>query len=163
MPAASYLVWTNDWLCGVPLIVVNSVIHVAGLGLINRLVGLFKMTSDRSGAARPIAVVSAVALLATLLHGFEASIWAAVYVLLGAIPDFRDAMLFSLNAITTYGHDTVSLGKTWRLMGALEALNGLLMFGLTTAFMFFLMHHLWPALSTAAPSEFEARKPGSAP
>ncbi len=42
-------------------------------------------------------------------------------------------MLYSLNAITTYGHSDVHLSGHWQLMGALEALNGMLLFGLTTA------------------------------
>jgi len=45
-------------------------------------------------------------------------------------------MLYSLNAITSYGHINLSLEEHWHLMGAVEALNGWLLFGLTTAFLF---------------------------
>ena len=45
-------------------------------------------------------------------------------------------MLYSLNAMTTFGHVTFELAERWKLMGALEALNGILLCGLTTAFMF---------------------------
>jgi hypothetical protein len=45
-------------------------------------------------------------------------------------------MLYSLNALTSYGHENLVLEDRWRLMGAIEALNGWLLFGLTTAFMF---------------------------
>ncbi len=38
-------------------------------------------------------------------------------------------MLFSLDAMTTYGHDDLGLQPHWRLMGALEALTGLILFG----------------------------------
>jgi hypothetical protein len=45
-------------------------------------------------------------------------------------------VLYSLNAITSYGHENLHLEDRWHLMGALEALNGWLLFGLTTAFLF---------------------------
>lgn len=78
-------------------------------------------------------------LMASCLHGMEAGIWAAAYLFLGALPDFKSSMLYSLNAMTSYGHTNLSLEKRWQLMGALEALNGWLLFGLTTASMFALI------------------------
>ena len=53
-------------------------------------------------------------------------------------------MLFSLNAMTTYGHDSLGLAPHWRLMGALEALNGVILFGLTTAFLFSTLQEFLP-------------------
>ena len=84
-------------------------------------------------------VMGATALLATMLHGFEAFIWATAYRILGALPNNRIAMLYSLSAITTYGHANLFLQDRWQLMGAMEALDGMLLFGLTTAFMFGMM------------------------
>jgi hypothetical protein len=49
-----------------------------------------------------------------------------------------------LNAITSYGHTDLFLAPHWRLMGALEALNGLLLFGLTTAFLYGHIQRVWP-------------------
>jgi hypothetical protein len=54
-------------------------------------------------------------------------------------------MLFSLNAITSFGHTNLSLQQQWQLMGALEALNGWLLFGLTTAFLFAAIQAVWLA------------------
>jgi hypothetical protein len=51
-------------------------------------------------------------------------------------------MLYSLNAMTTFGHIAFDLANPWRLLGALEALNGILLFGLSTAFMFALLVRL---------------------
>ena len=87
--------------------------------------------------------MSVVVLLATFLHGVESAIWAAAYVLIGALPDGRTAMLYSLSAITTYGHASGLLSERWRLLGALEALNGMLLFGLTTAFLFAMIQEVW--------------------
>jgi hypothetical protein len=54
-------------------------------------------------------------------------------------------MLFSLGAMTTYGGSDVDLQKHWRLTGALEALNGIILFGLTTAFLFSMIQEVWLA------------------
>ena len=89
-------------------------------------------------------VMGITALLATLLHGVEAAIWAAAYRLLGALPGGKSAMLYSLSAITSYGHAQLFLKEEWQLMGALEALNGVLLFGLTTAFLFAMIQKVWP-------------------
>ena len=45
-------------------------------------------------------------------------------------------MLYSLNAMTSYGHINLQLEDHWHLLGAMEALNGWLLFGLSTAFLF---------------------------
>jgi hypothetical protein len=81
-------------------------------------------------------VLGSAALLATVLHALEASLWAAAYWQLNALPEAKSAMLYSLNAITSYGHTGLTLEVHWQLMGAMESLNGWLLFGLTTAFLF---------------------------
>ena len=52
-------------------------------------------------------------------------------------------MLYSLDAMTTYGQSEIYLLAPWRLMGSLEALDGWILFGLTTAFMFNIIQSIW--------------------
>jgi hypothetical protein len=73
----------------------------------------------------------------------EAAVWASVYQTLGALPDGKSALLYSLSAMTTYGHERFGLAEHWQLMGALEALNGMILFGLTTAFLYSRIRELW--------------------
>ena len=136
--AASPMRWSSDWAWGLPLIVVTVLVHVAGLELINlRVVRISPSKIQyRHTTATFVMVIGITVLLVTCLHGVEAAIWAITYRVLGALPNNRDAMLYSLEAVTSYGHDTLSLEKHWQLMGAIEALNGWLLFGLTTAFLF---------------------------
>lgn len=82
-------------------------------------------------------------LFAICLHGVEAAIWAGAYRFLNALPDGKSAMLYSLSSITSYGHTNLVLESHWQLMGALEALNGWLLFGLTTAFLFGIVSKAW--------------------
>ena len=118
------------------------VIHVFGLALIGERV--VDVLSVSEGGRNLAAVMGATALVATLLHGFEGVIWAVAYRFLSALPDNRSAMLYSLSAMTTFGHANLFLENRWQLMGALEALDGMLLFGLTTAFLFAIMQRVWP-------------------
>ena len=91
-----------------------------------------------------VAVMAAAALLVTVPLAFEGAVWAAAYRVVGTLPDNRSAMLYSLSAITGYGHAQTFLDPHWQMMGALEALNGIILFGLTTALMFGMIQAVWP-------------------
>jgi hypothetical protein len=138
--------WSADWAWSLPLILLTVVIHVFGLGLINeRVVRALSRSMDRRRMIPLFALVMGVTvLLMTALHGIEGVAWAGAYIFVGAVPDAKSAMLYSLNAMTTYGHESVSLEPHWQMMGALEALNGMLLFGLTTAFLFAMIQEIWP-------------------
>jgi len=96
----------------------------------------------RPRMAMSLTIISCLTLSAATLHGIEATLWALVYRFLNALPDHRSAMLYSLNAITSYGHANLQLEDRWHLMGAMEALNGWLLFGLSTAFLFAVIQRL---------------------
>jgi hypothetical protein len=137
--------WGADWAWGLPLVILTVLIHVLGLGLINqRAIIAFSRLSDRRHPTGVFAMITGVATLwATALHAVEVGIWATAYRCLGALPDFKSGMLYSLNAMTSYGHESLFLERPWQLMGALEALNGWLLFGLTTAFLFGIIQKVW--------------------
>jgi hypothetical protein len=137
--------WGVDWVWGVPLIASTVIIHVLCLGLINqRIVRMSDGVLPRLNRETAFVIVMGVTtILATVLHGIEAALWAFAYRLLGALPDSRSAMLYSLSAMTSYGHTALVLKSDWQLLGALEALNGWLLFGLTTAFLFSMIDKVW--------------------
>ena len=127
------------------MIVLTVVIHVFGLGLIGvRVARIASRTLEhRHPTAAFVMVLGTTTLLATCLHALEAGLWAEAYRLLDALPDAKSAMLYSLNAITSYGHSSLMLEGHWQLMGAMESLNGWLLFGLTTAFLFGMVEKVW--------------------
>ena len=63
----------------------------------------------------------------------ESGLWAGTYLWVGALPDFESALYFSLVTFTTLGYGDLTLDASWRLLGAFQAANGILMFGWTTA------------------------------
>jgi hypothetical protein len=131
------LTWSGDWAWGIPLIVLTVLMHALGLGLIKqRALNASSHSIRRHPTGVFVGVIGLTTLVATCLHAMEAIIWAVAYRFLGALPDFRSAVLYSLNAMTSYGHINLNLAGHWHLMGAMEALNGWLLFGLSTAFLF---------------------------
>jgi hypothetical protein len=138
--------WSNDWAWGLPLIVLTVLVHALALVEIRDRVVLqlpLVLHARRSSIVLAALMITTVLLL-TVLHAVEAGAWAGAYVALGARADFASAMLYSLSAMTTYGHADVFLAKHWQLMGAIEALNGMMLFGLSTAFLFAVLREHWP-------------------
>ncbi len=110
-----------------------------------------RVREDKLGTRRAIAVVIGVvgtvgAALAAL-HGLEAMLWAGAYVWVGALGSFADAVLYSLGSMTTRGTGNLDLPWRWQMMGALEAVNGMLLFGISTAFIFSCMQSYAPMLA----------------
>jgi len=138
--------WDQNWAWGLPLTVLNVSLHVIGLGFINaKIIEIVGLIENRRHILMTFALVMGIATLAaTLLHGIEAVVWAGAYRALGALPDMRLAMLYSLSAITSYGHTSLNLAAPWQLMGAIEALNGMILLGLTTALLYGMIQRVWP-------------------
>jgi multisubunit Na+/H+ antiporter MnhF subunit len=129
--------WYYAWAFSVPLIVMNLMIHIGGLVAIHAsFTHALGRTANRPSVAARLIVMSMILTAVAALHALEGVVWAASYLIVGAVPDIRSAMLYSIEAITSYGHASVSLQPHWQMMGALEALNGMILFGLTTAFLF---------------------------
>jgi hypothetical protein len=144
--------WSNNWVWSLPLIALTVLAHSAGLVLIQKYIVLRLRTRDHQSIVAFASVAVASAMLLTVLLGVEAGAWAAAYLAVGARPDFASAMLYSLSAMTSYGHANVYLAEHWQLMGALEALNGVMLFGLTTAFLASMLQSNWPYQLRANPS-----------
>ena len=90
-----------------------------------------------------IGVIAVVGLLLAALHGMEAALWAAAYWWLGAINLPGEAILYSVDSISTRGASGLMLERHWRTMGALEAADGMLLFGISTAYIFTVMQAYW--------------------
>src|SRR6516165_10025260 len=116
---------------------------LAGVSIRARIESWNQLTL-RQVAAIQIGLIGAVGLLLAALHGVEATLWAAAYWWLGALNSPTDAILYSVDSMSTRGTSGLSLERHWKLMGALEAMDGMLLFGISTAFIFAMMQAYWP-------------------
>ena len=89
-----------------------------------------------------LVVMAAVMLVTAAAHLTQIALWAAAYLLCGQAPTPEAAFYTSAQNYTALGYGDVLLSARWRLLGPLEAINGLLFFGLSTAVLFAIMSHL---------------------
>jgi Ion channel len=121
-------------LVGWGLMAVCVVIHATGVTAMLRRARLHV-----SGRPRPWRLIWLFVRLAgwiVFLHLIEIAVWAAYYVWQEAMPDFQTAAYFSAVTYTTTGYGDLVLSPEWRLVGAIEALTGILMCGWSTGFFF---------------------------
>jgi voltage-gated potassium channel len=74
-----------------------------------------------------------------LLHTIETGIWAGFYYARALFEDLETSFYFSLTSYTTIGYGDVLLPQRWRLLGAIEGISGVLLCGISTAFIFAVM------------------------
>jgi hypothetical protein len=141
--------WNASWAWSLGLIGITIAVHLLGIGLIVNAVERYRAAVLRRRlsyfGATPAAItfIVAVTLGLAALHGIESMIWAVAYVRLGALPSPADAALYSVDSMTTRGASGLVPEKEWRMMGAAEAGDGMLLFGISTAFLFYVMLRLW--------------------
>ena len=93
-----------------------------------------------------IGTITTMGLLLAALHMIEATLWAAAYLWLGAVASPEAAMLYSVDSIATRGASGLVLQSHRQMMGALEAVDGVLLFGISTAFIFTVMQFYYQNL-----------------
>lgn len=65
----------------------------------------------------------------------EVWLWAVVFLFLGVFDDLETALYFSTSTFSTVGYGDVIIGKEWRLLAAIESVDGLLLIGWSTAYL----------------------------
>jgi hypothetical protein len=70
------------------------------------------------------------------LHLAQICAWAGFYTLWGGLENFETALYFSIASYTTIGYGDIVLSPRWRLLGGIEGVTGVLMFGWSTGAIF---------------------------
>ena len=76
----------------------------------------------------------------------EAMLWALLYLynpLITALPDLETALYFSMVTFTTLGYGDVVLTGQWRMLASIQAANGVIIFGWTTALIFYFIQKVY--------------------
>jgi hypothetical protein len=121
---------------GTLIIAATVLFHTFGLVMLTRamagVVHWFRL--HRHDFGKSVAMVTTVLGL-FLIHTVEIWAWAAVFFAVGAIAPFRDALYFSTVSFSTVGYGDIIVGVEWRLLASLEAINGFLLIGWSTAYL----------------------------
>jgi Ion channel len=120
------------------MVLVTVAIHGFGLNLLAKLlrVEVFEESIHHVAAfsLRRLVFTQALVLALFLLHGIEIWLYGFVYVWIGAIADLSTAVYFSTISYAAIGYSDIHIAPEWRLVGAIEGINGLLLLGWSTAF-----------------------------
>ena len=143
----------SNWSLGLALIVLTIAIHTTAVvlmafGLEARIRARVDETPDLRRAIPTVIVrIGAVALILAALHGLEGVLWALAYWWLGALGSFGEASVYALSTMTTFEIPGLTLPSRFQMISALEAVNGVLLFGISTAFLFAVIQVHWQLLS----------------
>ena len=121
-------------LIGSVLLIINMVIQVVALLLvIDYLLRRINANRMTPGFRTDITVMGVVLIVLFMGHELQFAVWAALFVYLGEFPTFDTAFYHSVVNFTSLGYGDIVMSEKWRMLGALEAANGILMFGLTAS------------------------------
>lgn len=79
------------------------------------------------------AVIGVVMVFLVVGNLVQGAIWAAIFLMLGEFSDFQTAYYHSLVNFATLGYGDMVMSERWRLLGPLQAINGVIMIGFSTA------------------------------
>ena len=91
---------------------------------------------ERFPKTRLVAVMITVVSVLLIAHLAEIAGWSVAYALVDAVPDGTDHLYFAFVNFTTLGYGDIVPVARWRLLGPMTAMNGVLLFGWSTAVMF---------------------------
>ena len=94
-----------------------------------------EVTASR-GAFRLVSVMVAAVSILMIAHFAEVLVWSLSYAIAGAAPENADLIYFAFVNYTTLGYGDITPMERWRLLGPMTAMNGVLMFGWSTAVIF---------------------------
>ena len=128
------------------IVFVCLLLHVAGILVMAEWLLQRRQYFERSRARMHFSILM-IALISgiMLLHVAESSMWATFYCTSELFPDFETSLYFSLVSYTAIGYGDVVLPQNWRLLGALQGVSGVLLCGLSTAFIFAIMNAMFKA------------------
>ena len=134
-------------LIGAVLIAITVIIHGVGTTyLVRYLAQKFLDARGHWDSQYAMVAVIAAAIVLVLLHVLEIIVWAGVYMALvpaGELADLEAAVYFSFVTFTTLGYGDITLSEGWRLLSGIQALNGILLVGWSTALMFAVVQKSW--------------------
>jgi hypothetical protein len=139
----------DDIFTGLFMMVVTTVIHALFMVVGNRAIEwrLTRFGPSRHELSRAI-LISLVTAWMFVAIVIEAAFWAWVYLrnpLITELPDIETAFYFSMVTFTTLGYGDVVLTGQWRTLASIQAANGVIVFGWTTALIFYYIQKIYKA------------------
>lgn len=118
------------------MVIITVLMHGSGIAALARILRFDPNTAEAHHhfSLRHALMILAIVLALFTLHGVEIWLYAGLYLLLGAAADLETAVYFSTITYAGIGFDDADMARRWRLVSAIEGVNGILLLGWSTAF-----------------------------
>lgn len=128
----------NEIATAAAIVSVCLIIHMTGILLMAQWLLQRREYLERTASSSRHFALVIVTLFAVImfLHLIQTSLWAVFYYAQNLFSDFETALYFSMVSFTTIGYGDVLLPRKWRLLGVIEGFSGVLLCGVSTAFIF---------------------------
>lgn len=126
------------------VLLLNMLIQVAAIVVMLRMIMRREETGQiASGFGPDVRILIFVLLVLFAGHLVQISVWAGVFLVFEEFTDFTTAFYHSTVNFATLGYGDIVMSERWRLLGALQAASGVLMFGLSTSTLFAVMNQIF--------------------
>ena len=140
-------------LAGIMVSICNITIHSL---LMTTVIRASRSTGSME-VSHPALLLSSVMIVTVLVlmaaHLGEVIVWALAYFVLNAAPDGSDIVYFAFVNYTTLGYGDITPTEDWKLLGPMTAMNGVLLFGWSTAVIFHVLSKVMQNTGMALASE----------
>jgi hypothetical protein len=126
----------RQFLLGGAVSVINIAIHSLVMAILVRLAQLASAKDRLHPVLFLAAVMIPIVSLLMATHTAEVMVWASAYAIADAAPAGADLVYFAFVNYTTLGYGDITPIARWRLLGPMTAMNGVLLFGWSTAVIF---------------------------
>ena len=126
----------RQYLVGAAVSVCNIAIHALVMVSVINVTRIVDELATRYQTFRLIAVMISAVTVLMIAHLAEVFIWSLTYAIFGVAPEGADTVYFAFVNYTTLGYGDVTPVERWHLLGPMTAMNGVLLFGWSTAVVF---------------------------
>jgi Ion channel len=123
-------------LVGIAVSVCNIAIHAIIMAAVLWVVRIADQRATQRQSLRLVGVMIATVSVFMAAHIAEVFVWSLAYMMVGAAPPGTDFIYFAFVNYTTLGYGDVTPIERWQLLGPMTAMNGVLLFGWSTAVIF---------------------------
>jgi hypothetical protein len=126
----------RQYFVGATASVCNIAIHAVVMVAVIKVTRIADELATSRQTLRLTAVMIATVTVLMIAHLAEVLVWSLIYAIASAAPAGTDLVYFAFVNYTTLGYGDVTPVERWHLLGPMTAMNGVLLFGWSTAVIF---------------------------